>query len=72
MGANLQSLPGANILLDNKGHLKLADFGLARSWDKEAANIRLTPTVVTRWYRPPELFMQTDQYTEAIDMWGVG
>ena len=28
--------------------------------------------VVTRWYRPPELFLRFRKYGTAIDIWGVG
>ena len=28
--------------------------------------------VVTRWYKPPELCFRADQYSAAVDVWGVG
>jgi serine/threonine-protein kinase BUR1 len=62
----------ANILIDNQGHLKLADFGLARLYTPEREDRKYTNNVVTRWYRPPELFLGEMRYSEAIDMWGVG
>lgn len=41
---------GANLLIDNKGTLKLADFGLARFFANEH-NSNLTNRVITLWYR---------------------
>lgn len=32
----------------------------------------LTQHVVTRWYRAPEVILNTDGYTDAIDIWSVG
>jgi serine/threonine protein kinase len=65
----------SNLLYNNKGELKLADFGLARTYGvpltEEKAKL-LTPTVVTLWYRAPELLWGATQYTTAIDMWSVG
>lgn len=71
----------ANILIDNKGNLLIADFGLARHYDEEpprpgygagVAHKSYTAMVVTRWYRPPELVLGESRYTSAIDMWGIG
>jgi cyclin-dependent kinase 10 len=39
----------SNLLLNNKGVLKIADFGLARSFSRIKTN--MTPKVVTLWYR---------------------
>ena len=44
---------GANILYNNKGEVKLADFGLA----KERNLKPLTNRVVTLWYRAPEILL---------------
>lgn len=59
-----------NLLLAPDGQLKIADFGLARAFGN--ANEDFTPTVVTRWYRAPELLFGAKYYTEAVDMWAVG
>ncbi|KAI9599561.1 kinase-like domain-containing protein [Syncephalis fuscata] len=62
----------ANLLISGKGELKIADLGLARPVDPDEHNRRYTMSVVTRWYRAPELFLGDDQYTRAIDIWSVG
>jgi len=33
---------------------------------------RMTPLVVTLWYRAPELLLGAKEYTTAIDMWSTG
>ncbi|KAJ3333339.1 serine/threonine protein kinase, CMGC, CDC2/CDK sub [Blyttiomyces sp. JEL0837] len=62
----------ANILVDNRGNLRIADFGLARAYSKTDSNVNYTNCVVTRWYRPPELLLGATKYGPPIDMWGVG
>ncbi|CAM9448482.1 unnamed protein product, partial [Laminaria digitata] len=59
-----------NLLYASDGKMKLADFGLARSYGSPGRH--MTPTVVTRWYRPPELCFGCREYGAAVDMWGVG
>lgn len=61
----------ANLLINNEGILQIADFGLARGVEEDESK-EYTGCVVTRWYRPPELFLGERRYTTAIDMWGVG
>ncbi|SCW03761.1 LAFE_0G17634g1_1 [Lachancea fermentati] len=72
----------ANLLVDHKGVLKIADFGLARNYYGAPPNLKYpggagvdakyTSVVVTRWYRAPELVLGDKHYTTAVDMWGVG
>ncbi|CAH8525198.1 unnamed protein product [Schistosoma mattheei] len=62
----------SNILINNKGQLKLADFGLARLYiagDKERP---YTNKVITLWYRPPELLLGEERYGPAVDIWSCG
>ncbi|XP_062847259.1 cyclin-dependent kinase 13 isoform X2 [Trichomycterus rosablanca] len=61
----------SNILLNNKGEIKLADFGLARLYSSEESR-PYTNKVITLWYRPPELLLGEERYTPAIDVWSCG
>jgi cyclin-dependent kinase 12/13 len=65
-----RDLKSSNLLINRKGELKIADWGLARSWNPEMR--RLTNRVITLWYRPPELLLGAVEYTPKIDMWSVG
>lgn len=55
-------------MINNKGQLKLADFGLARPFSD--LNAFYTNRVITLWYRPPELLLGSIHYGPAIDVWG--
>ncbi|KAL2168610.1 hypothetical protein VTG60DRAFT_7096 [Thermothelomyces hinnuleus] len=59
-----------NLLIAADGEVKLADFGLARSFADPGR--RMTANVITRWYRPPELLFGARHYGGAVDIWSVG
>uniref|UniRef100_A0A7N0UYU2 cyclin-dependent kinase n=1 Tax=Kalanchoe fedtschenkoi TaxID=63787 RepID=A0A7N0UYU2_KALFE len=56
-------------LLVSKDLLKIADFGLAREIASEPP---YTEYVSTRWYRAPEVMLQSFTYGPAVDMWAMG
>uniref|UniRef100_A0A8C9H7V4 mitogen-activated protein kinase n=1 Tax=Piliocolobus tephrosceles TaxID=591936 RepID=A0A8C9H7V4_9PRIM len=65
----------SNILLNSECHIKLGDFGLARSISNEINKKEspiLTDYVATRWYRAPEILLGSTNYTEGVDMWSLG
>ncbi|KMT17323.1 hypothetical protein BVRB_2g040160 [Beta vulgaris subsp. vulgaris] len=62
----------SNILLNNEGVLKLADFGLANFMSTRTKQQPLTSRVVTLWYRPPELLLGSTNYGPYVDMWSAG
>lgn len=65
-----RDLKPQNILVDGDGLLKIADFGLARSFEIKMPSY--SSEVVTLWYRSPELLRGSKVYGYSIDMWSVG
>ena len=65
-----RDLKPQNLLLNRRGELKLADFGLARSFGIPARS--RTTEVVTLWYRAPEVLLGDVNYSTPVDMWSVG
>ncbi|KAF5902765.1 cyclin-dependent kinase 18, partial [Clarias magur] len=65
-----RDLKPQNLLINEKGELKLADFGLARA--KSVPTKTYSNEVVTLWYRPPDVLLGSTEYSTHIDMWGVG
>jgi cell division cycle 2-like protein len=60
----------SNLLMNNRGQIKLADFGMARHFGEPPP--RMTQLVVTLWYRAPELLLGTEAYGRAVDVWSIG
>lgn len=50
--------------------VKLGDFGLAASFGSPSRP--MTPTVMTIWYRAPELLLGARAYGPAVDVWAMG
>uniref|UniRef100_A0A023GBR0 cyclin-dependent kinase n=1 Tax=Amblyomma triste TaxID=251400 RepID=A0A023GBR0_AMBTT len=65
-----RDLKPQNLLINERGELKLADFGLARA--KSVPIKTFSNEVVTLWYRPPDVLLGSTDYSTSIDMWGVG
>jgi len=59
-----------NILIDKFGAMKLADFGLA----KKASFLqrRKSNSIVSLWYRAPEIILGSEEYLLGVDMWSLG
>lgn len=71
-----RDLKPENILVTQDMQVKICDFGLSRSIisrKKPGKSARSTsPECFTRFYRPPEVILSQQDYTESSDMWSVG
>ncbi|KAF8425592.1 kinase-like domain-containing protein [Tirmania nivea] len=67
-----RDIKASNILLDSNGLLKLADFGLARFYQKRKKGLDYTNRIITLWYRPPEILLGDTAYGPAVDIWSAG
>lgn len=65
-----RDLKPQNLLVDASGRIKLADFGLARSFNLPMRVY--THEVVTLWYRAPEILLGTKLYATGVDIWSLG
>ncbi|CAL8265965.1 mitogen-activated protein kinase 3 [Gadus morhua] len=68
-----RDLKPSNLLINTTCDLKICDFGLARIADPEHDHTGfLTEYVATRWYRAPEIMLNSKGYSKSIDIWSVG
>ncbi|KAK7269952.1 hypothetical protein RIF29_22774 [Crotalaria pallida] len=70
-GVMHRDIKPSNLLIDKRGMLKIADFGLSHSFDINPKG-PLTNRVVTLWYRAPELLLGSTDYGYGIDLWSAG
>ena len=63
----------SNILINNKGEIKIGDYGLSRRDNKQKEEIKnYTYKVCTICYRAPELLLGSREYGPEIDIWSIG
>lgn len=65
-----RDLKPQNLLINSQNVLKLADFGLARSFGIHVRSF--TPEVVTLWYRAPDVLLGSNKYGPGLDTWSIG
>eukprot|EP01136_Pigoraptor_vietnamica_P020542 Opistho-1_new@69558 len=65
-----RDLKPQNLLINKRGELKLADFGLARAFGIPVR--QYSHEVVTLWYRAPDILMGSRRYSTSIDIWSAG
>lgn len=65
-----RDLKTSNLLMNNRGQMKVADFGMARYYGDPPP--KLTQLVVTLWYRAPELLLGAEKYGPEVDLWSIG
>lgn len=65
-----RDLKPQNLLINKEGLIKVADFGLGRSFNIPVRNY--THEIVTLWYRAPEVLLGSQRYACPVDVWSIG
>ena len=65
-----RDLAPSNILISKQGIVKISDFGLSRFIASPGRP--MTKGVITKSYRPPEIFFDSKYYSFPIDIWSAG
>ena len=68
-----RDLKPSNVLINDSCYIKVADFGLARNVKHSSLKIPVvTDYIATRWYRAPEILMNSKHYDYKVDIWSIG
>ena len=66
----MQDVKPTNVLIAQDGTVKLADFGMSTTYNPEGPLVY--PSVVSLWYRPPELLLNAANIDCSVDVWSLG
>ncbi|KAJ7384475.1 Mitogen-activated protein kinase kinase kinase 2 [Desmophyllum pertusum] len=66
-----RDIKGSNVLLDDDGNVKLADFGLSKIIQKIGSKTNLMSCCGTLYWMAPEIF-RGEGYGRKADIWSVG
>jgi len=67
-----RDLKPSNLFLNSASVLKIGDFGLARIVGDPHDPDLQSETILTRWYRAPEVLLNMPNYGSGIDVWSCG
>lgn len=59
-----------NLMVSEEGILKIIDFGLSRRCSPQ--NKAKSPQVATRWYKSPEILLESPTHGPEVDLWAAG
>lgn len=68
-----RDLSTLNIMIDKYCNIKIFDFSLAISLNDKSENENaINDYIQTRWYRAPEMLLNSVSYDQSVDIWSIG